>query len=217
MVSETRGRVSSARPLFVVGCGRSGTSMTAGVLSKLGLDFGPTIGPGKANPKGFFENENVRSNVTKPLIRRAGGDTSGQVRFPDPSIGDPEQVRQAFFHRMNGANAYKDAKISLMWEVWSRAFPDSLYVIVRRDPRAIAKSCMNTSFMISRHTVEEWEEWANEYIARFTKLMERVEHIEVWPDGTADVFKPVADFAGVEWNQQAVEQFVDPALWNRNA
>lgn len=47
--------------ILVLGMHRSGTSAIAGVLSKLGVDFGDSLLPGIAgvNDKGFFEHTDV--------------------------------------------------------------------------------------------------------------------------------------------------------------
>lgn len=188
--------------------------MTAGVLARLGLAFGQTVPGNQWNPKGFFENVNVRENVLKQAIVRAGGSRSGQLSMPDPHKYDGTSLRDGVLRAMNGCNAYKDAKICLIWDRWARAFPDSLYVIVRRDLDDIADSCLRTKFMQGHSTAEAWKAWAQVYVDRSERLKERVEHIEVWPDGTADVFRPVAEFAGLEWDQEAIEAFVDPSLWH---
>jgi len=216
MGDSNRGRVHAARPLFITGAGRSGTSMTAGVMSTLGLDFGPTLKGNHNNEKGFFENLDVRERVLKKYISRAGGSPEGQRNFPTPGRGNPQDLRRDVLSQLKGATAYKDAKILLLWQLWAEAFPDSLYVFVRRDVDDIARSCLNTGFMSTYKSLEGWKKWALHYVGNIEKMKRRVEHIEVWPDGTAEVFEPVAEFAGLNWNEKAVRGFVDPALWNRH-
>lgn len=215
MGDSTGGRVHAARPLFITGCARSGTSMTAGVIATLGLEFGQTIGGNPHNPKGFYENRVVRERVLKKYIAGAGGHPDGQFDFPTPGRGNPQDLRRDTLKALGRANAYKDAKILLIWELWAQAFPDSLYVIARRNRKDIARSCLKTGFMSAYYTQEGWEKWAQHYIDCLERLKDHVDFIEVWPDGTADVFRPVAEFLGLDWNQEAVEGFVDPKLWNR--
>lgn len=188
--------------------------MTAGVLSKLGLDFGPTIRGSSANRKGFFENDNIRAKL-KNHIERAGGHREGQYGFPDPAGSHPITLRQDIFGALKGAVAYKDAKICLLAETWVEAFPESLYVFVRRDLDGIAKSCLRTGFMQAHQDIEGWKRWAQYYIDCVERMKPHVEYIEVWPDGGPDVFKPVAEFAGIQWDRRVVDKFVDANLWNR--
>lgn len=190
--------------------------MTAGVLAELGLEFGKTIKGGKENPKGYFENRAVRDNVLKPQLVANGGDYSAQFRFPrQPQGGTGEVLRSRVLEELRGANAYKDAKLCLIWSLWVKAFPDSLYVIVRRDMDDFAASCLRTPFMTAFHRAEGWKKWGQHFVDCCDELKKRVDYIEVWPDGTPDVFRPVAEFAGLTWNGGKVERFVDPALWNR--
>lgn len=45
---------------LILGCGRSGTSLTAGLLNKAGCFFGSSpIDVSEANPKGFYEDHLV--------------------------------------------------------------------------------------------------------------------------------------------------------------
>jgi hypothetical protein len=216
-MTACRGRIVSAtRPLFITGTARSGTSMTAGVMKTLGLTFGQTVPGGISNPKGFFEHEGVRDHVLKPALVKAGGARSGQGTWPDPGKVDPDALRRGVHRHLKGANCYKDAKICLIWDSWARAFPHSGYVIVRRDLDDLAQSCLHTKFMRLHRTADGWKQWAQVFIDRCEELKQRVDFIEVWPDGTSDVFKPLAEFAGLEWNQEAVDEFVDPTLWNRH-
>lgn len=189
--------------------------MVAGALAALGLDFGPTIAGSEANPRGFFENEYVRSRV-KYYIARAGGHPAGQHDFPDPGVIDPNALRGSIIDALSGCNAYKEAKICLLWDSWTRAFPDSRYVFVRRDIDDIATSCVHTTFMRKRRGYDGWRRWAQYYVDAMDRMKRRVDHIEIWPDGSTEVFRPVAEFAGLPFNQEQVDVFVEPNLWNRH-
>ena len=59
-------------PIFITGLPRSGTSMTAGILNKLGVFAGETISGGPANPKGFYENIVIREQIVKSILRFYG-------------------------------------------------------------------------------------------------------------------------------------------------
>ena len=56
-------------PIFITGVPRSGTSMTAGILAELGVFTGATVPPGVSNPKGFFENVEIRESVLKGILK----------------------------------------------------------------------------------------------------------------------------------------------------
>ena len=56
-------------PIFITGVPRSGTSMTAGISAELGVFTGATVPPGVSNPKGFFENVEIRESVLKGILK----------------------------------------------------------------------------------------------------------------------------------------------------
>ena len=59
-----------------IGCGRSGTSMLAGILHQNGWSLGEDlyIEPSDSNPKGFFEDRDVNSINEELLARLEVGD-----------------------------------------------------------------------------------------------------------------------------------------------
>ena len=59
------------RNVIVLGCGRSGTSLTAGLFSKAGYFMGPRLHlPDPSNPKGFFESAEI-NQLNEALIAGA--------------------------------------------------------------------------------------------------------------------------------------------------
>lgn len=74
--------------VIVLGPYRSGTSVTAQVLSALGVDFGPKrhfVPASHHNPGGFFERKDINA-ANEALIESAGGSLA------DP--GDPRELSQ---------------------------------------------------------------------------------------------------------------------------
>ena len=71
------------RPVIIVGCARSGTSLVAGVINICGAWKGDTVGPSKHNAKGMFENHALRENIIKPLLFSIGADRKGQFPLPE--------------------------------------------------------------------------------------------------------------------------------------
>jgi hypothetical protein len=64
------------RACLVLGCGRSGTSMVAGMLSNAGYDLGPRLlAPSVANPRGFFEDTEtigINEDLLAPWTQKMG-------------------------------------------------------------------------------------------------------------------------------------------------
>ena len=56
-MGDKKEEVESVKNCLILGSGRSGTSMIAGILHKAGYFMGDNLYPPRsANPKGFFEN-----------------------------------------------------------------------------------------------------------------------------------------------------------------
>ena len=213
------------RPLVLItGAARSGTSMVAGVLHACGLDLGgPLVKPTQWNPGGFFEHKAIRQKVMKPLLKKLGCDPRGQAKLPprmmpfhDANRLSPS-LRRNVLRRLGSGRGYKDAKILLTWQIWKRAFQGARWVIVRRDPQAIVASCMRTPFMRKRQGTDGWARWVQEHEFRIADLRASgVEYLEIWPNPSdPESFREVVEFAGCEWDAEAVQAFLNPKAWHQ--
>lgn len=218
-------------PILITGCARSGTSMTAGIIAKCGAFGGDLLGGDHNNPRGYFENFEIRENITKNLIAELGGDRLGQANPPSPAnlkftLEHGKRLRE----KMNGvmrAHGYKDgpwfykgAKMCLMWPIYHLAYPNAIWILVRRPDEDIVESCINTSFMRGRKTVEDWYQWIDLHKARWFDMMDAGLKIhEVWSSdiiaGDYDDIRIAANSAGLSFDEEAVNKFVEPKLWKR--
>lgn len=205
--------------VFVTGAPRSGTSMVCQALHVLGLDFGaPLGGPNPANRHGFMEHLNFRQFVTKRWLRERGADPSGQWPLParqwEPTPDQVAACRQGVRKVLAGAGAVKDPKILLIWPILHAAFPDARWILVRRDPDQIARSCHRTRFMHCRDTVEGWREWVGLIEERIADCLAGTDAVEVWPDPRdPDSLRVAVEHAGLAWDPVLVESVLHPEAW----
>lgn len=207
--------------VLITGAARSGTSMVAGVLKASGLDLGsPLVKPTQYNPRGFFEHRHIRQKVLKPLIRRMGFDPRGQRTLPPRDhrrwLHLATMLRRNVIRRLRPGRGYKDAKILLTWQIWRKAFPGALWIIVRRDPKAIVDSCIRTPFMKGRKFKAGWIEWAQEHEWRIEDLKDSgVEYVEIWPDPyDPESFREVVERCGLTFEAEIVAQALEPGAWH---
>jgi hypothetical protein len=223
-------------PILITGAARSGTSMVAGVIDICGAFGGKMSGPNRNNAKGMFENSRIRDTIVKPYLRQIGVDALGQ--YPLPSISklsiplDWQQRIENVFREegyKDGPWFYKGAKICLMWPIWSYAFPNAKWIIVRRRTGDIVNSCMKTSFMraFSRADVlkrvgakderEGWVWWVRQHEARFEEMIQEGVNVKiVWPERMvtgdyAQLYETI-EWLGLEWKSDVLS-FIDPKLW----
>lgn len=212
-------------PILITGCARSGTSMTAGIIYLCGGFGGYLSGPTPNNKKGMFENNNIRDNVVKPYLKSIGMDPLGQR--PLPTLDDLTPMRNLaseveYVLKDEGYQEdvwfYKGAKMCLMWPLWQRAFPDAKWIIVRRYDRDIINSCMRTGFMRAFKDEAGWQSWVDHHRERFEEMQEVLDVREVWPSefvrGNFAPIKMIVEWIGLEWNQEEVTQFIEPAFWS---
>jgi hypothetical protein len=221
-------------PILVTGCARSGTSLTAGIISRCGAFGGDTAGPTTNNKRGMYENTDIRNGIIKPYLRSIGADPRCQK--PLPKMADVLATCKDvdYIHSWNnrirkvmkkhgykgGPWYYKGAKMCLMWPLWRYAFPTAKWVIVRRKKEDIVNSCLKTGFMSAYQNKEGWGNWVDTHLIRFEEMKSFGLNIfEIWPQDMisgdlVDIRLCIKEFLGLEWNEKEVLNFISPALWS---
>jgi len=216
-------------PVFITGLPRSGTSMVAGLCAACGLWLGETVPPGPENPKGFFENKYIREHIIKTTLRDLGADIVGVRTLPYlatlPALPDlKSRLRAALNAEGYDASVpwgYKDAKLSLLWPQWATHFPDATWIIVHRNVEGFIDSCLRTWFMKWHSPSRDfWRAMADEYVTRLDCLRASVRTCH---DVNTDAIiqrdftdlKVAVEGAGLVWNENAAQEFVNPGYWGR--
>jgi len=214
------------RPVLVAGLPRSGTSMTTGMLAACGLWLGETVPGGPSNPKGFFESRALRDGLTKPFLKLwMKADPLGVDPLPAPGA----LPHAPHWHRRVAAViaaegydgcrpwGYKDAKTTLIWPVWDEAFPEALWVVVRRRREDVIRSCLDTRFMGRRSQDPAfWNRFCDAYDARLAALVHaaRGRVVEVVYEqvvaGRTGALEEVCALAGLEWSQARAARVLIP-------
>ena len=213
------------QPIFITGCARSGTSLTAGIVEICGAYGGKTCGPTAYNRKGQFENTQIRNGVVKQYLKKNGWDPLCQDPLPpadlEPELGWKESIlniMEKHGYKKDTRWYYKGAKMCLMWQLWHNAFPKATWIIVNRNIEDIVRSCLKTPFMKKRKTKESWIEWVSIHRQRFVDMEKAGLMIfNVYPkemiSGQFGNMKKIINFLGLEWKENQVKNFVDPKLW----
>lgn len=213
-------------PILITGVPRSRTSMVAGCFASLGAWTGQTVGPTKDNPKGFFENLRIREDIIKPYLTNKGHDRLGQINLPSirnhvsideyeesPKIRNKiELILQNQEYQSNTPWIIKDAKLALIWSFWSVLYPNATWVLVRRDPKQIASSCLKTSFMRVHNSLISWESWVKNYEKRFDGLKQHCKVYEIFSQDIIDrnynSLEATVKSVNLEWDKDKIDNFV---------
>jgi len=217
--------------IFITGCARSGTSLVAGITVRCGAYGGDVFGPNRWNPHGQYENKELRNNIIKPMLKIINADPMGQNPLPDMSKiskmlnGFPAETKSnidSIMHRQGSHDNwfFKEPKLCLLWPIIMRAYPEAHYIIARRPDELIIQSCIRTSFMKKRTTVDEWQEWIDYHKELFMEMavyspdnVHVVSTLDI-VKGEYDSIRMIIEKVGLKWNQKAVESFVDKKIWN---
>lgn len=146
------GPQTSPLRLFILGAGRSGTSLVAGLFRKTGLFMGDALYPCRdANPLGFFEDHEVNA-VNETLLQPLAPEhfSDGQrwlCALPEnASVASSPALEQRIRNLYaRGSSCFKDPRFCYTLPIWHQllSFEEqhhARYVCVFREPSAVAAS-----------------------------------------------------------------------------
>jgi glycosyltransferase involved in cell wall biosynthesis len=138
--------------VIVIGMHRSGTSVIAGTLSRMGVDFGERLlGPKADNPKGFYEHLDLLE-LDESILRRLNSSYDDELPLPhewwkDSRFESYKQSIQDVIRRDFGTSplfGFKDPRISILLPLYIDALAElgvrPKFVIATRSPGEIAES-----------------------------------------------------------------------------
>lgn len=203
--------------IFVAGAPRSGTSLTTGILDACGAWVGPSFAT-RHNPKGFFENRQIKAQVLKPLLAHAGIKTDGTPPFPPTLPAKPPfDVRSRLLGLVGGQPwAFKDPKTLLVWRYFVQAFPEAKWVVTLRDAHDTARSI--TGYYGNR--IKDPKAFIHAHYERAVELLAahhpKVRFIAPHTiiEGDDRHYQALVEWLGLTWNAQAVNAFTDRSLWH---
>ena len=167
---------------LIMGSGRSGTSMLAGILYNSGYYLGDNLyAPNESNPKGFFENRFI-NGINEEIIvetRKKNRDTN----FLYPQLKDMQMWLEVFppgieiFSNISTERkikkalsvqpfCYKDPRFSYTLPAWIKHLDEIIILVVFRHPsitaKSIIKECNRRKYlkdvkMSFKRAIEIWE------------------------------------------------------------
>jgi len=128
---------------IVAGMHRSGTSLTASLLQKIGVNIGENlVGPAYGNIKGHFENVDF-VEFHKSILRSQGIDDLGYTLKKELIVPDDyvEQAKKIINHsKSNSIWGWKDPRTTLFLNFWLNLLPDANVIFVYRSPWEVVDS-----------------------------------------------------------------------------
>ncbi|MBD3230821.1 MAG: hypothetical protein GF329_21770 [Candidatus Lokiarchaeota archaeon] len=133
---------NSSKTIVILGMHRSGTSMVAGILARLGINMGNEIsGKGLANPMGYYEDQKFKK-LNDEILMLSGGSWDNP---PDEeSIFQQQKLInkeiQNLLNNKKGIWGWKDPRTSLTIELYLPYLKKVFFLICHRSSPAVAKS-----------------------------------------------------------------------------
>ncbi len=157
--------------LIITGMHRSGTSLTASLLQRAGLELGANLNQGASdNPHGYFEDMDV-VKFHQEMLQARGQTIFGAHSF-DATPTDRELAQAhtlaASFYQV-GVRGWKDPRACFFLAVWAQVLPTASYLFVYRSPLEVLLSLMrrkNWNMAGLLEGLEAWT-WHNERILDF--------------------------------------------------
>ncbi|MEG4625879.1 glycosyltransferase [Microcoleus sp. w1-18aA5] len=183
---------------IVTGMHRSGTSLTASLFQKVGVDIGKKlVGPADGNVKGHFENVDF-VEFHKSVLRSHGIDELG-CTFEKTIPVAPEYVEIAkraidqnqLPHKHWG---WKDPRTALFWDFWLTLLPEANFICVYRSPWEVVDSLYRRGTDVSllqnpEMAVKMWIHYNQKVLELYERFPHRCLLANVYPIGnTPELF-----------------------------
>jgi hypothetical protein len=160
--------------VFVLGMHRSGTSVMAGVLDRLGLDGGPResmFAADEFNSDGYWEQRPLVEMHDRMLLRLGGFASAPPVRRTDVDLclsmpDGPTLIQSLVDSLFEGSWFVKDPRHCLLLPLWRAALgDDDLAVVVLRSPDDVVRSLQRRNGYSATLALGLWERYTLDLLA----------------------------------------------------
>ena len=189
---------SKSSVFIVTGMHRSGTSLTASLFQKVGVDIGKKlVGPADGNVKGHFENVDF-VEFHKSVLRSHGIDELGCTSEKTiPVTGEFVEIAKKLIadnQETNNHWGWKDPRTALFWDFWLNLLPEANFICVYRSPWEVVDSLYRRGTDVSllhnpEMAVKMWIHYNQQVLELQERFPDRCLLANVYPIGnTPDFF-----------------------------
>ena len=183
---------------IVTGMHRSGTSLTASLFQKVGVDIGKKlVGPAVGNVKGHFENVDF-VEFHKSVLRSHGIDELGcTFEKTIPVAAEYVEIAKKLIadnQKTNKHWGWKDPRTALFWDFWLNLLPQANFICVYRSPWEVVDSLYRRGTDVSllhnpEMAVKMWIHYNQKVLELHERFPDRCLLANVYPIGnTPDFF-----------------------------
>ncbi|MGB3265620.1 MAG: glycosyltransferase [Microcoleus sp.] len=182
---------------IVTGMHRSGTSLTASLFQKVGVDIGKKlVGPAVGNVKGHFENVDF-VEFHKSVLRSHGIDELGCTLEKTIPVAAEyvEMAKRAILQNQLPDKhwGWKDPRTALFWDFWLKLLPEANFICVYRSPWEVVDSLYRrgTDVSLLQHpemAVKMWLHYNQQVLELSESFPDRCLLANVYPIGNTPEF-----------------------------
>lgn len=161
--------------LIIAGMHRSGTSLTASILQKAGLNIGDDlVGKGKGNTKGHFEDIDFVNFNENILINNDCNSVGWEPKKLYYSYELYQKGKVLISEKNKGYDwGWKDPRNTLTLEFWHTILPNSIKVFIYRSPWEVADSLFRRATdhefkNYPENSLEIWNEYNKQILSYYT-------------------------------------------------
>ena len=182
---------------IVTGMHRSGTSLTASLFQKVGVDIGKKlVGPAVGNVKGHFENVDF-VEFHKSVLRSHGIDELGcTFEKTIPVAAEYVEIAKKLIadnQKTNKHWGWKDPRTALFWDFWLNLLPQANFICVYRSPWEVVDSLYRRGTDVSllhnpEMAVKMWIHYNQQVLELHKHFPDRCLLANVYPIGNTPEF-----------------------------
>ncbi|NJS10691.1 MAG: glycosyltransferase, partial [Microcoleus sp. CSU_2_2] len=183
---------SKSSVFIVTGMHRSGTSLTASLFQKVGVDLGKKlVGPADGNVKGHFENVDF-VEFHKSVLRSHDIDELGcTFEKTIPVAAEYVEIAKKLIAENQQTNkpwGWKDPRSALFWDFWLTLLPEANFICVYRSPWEVVDSLYRRGTDVSllnnpEMAVKMWIHYNQKVLELYERFPDRCLLANVYPIG----------------------------------
>tara|TARA_Y100000310_G_scaffold293603_1_gene323289 strand:+ start:702 stop:1346 length:645 start_codon:yes stop_codon:yes gene_type:complete len=209
------------KTVIVIGKGRGGTSLTAGILHHLNVNMGDNLKrPDEANEKGYFENWNILQFNLSDVLEVNGFFVN---KFPLPSLEDILALQEKLAPRVKEL-VEKEAKYPLWgWKDERNLWTSQLFLPYIQNPHFIVNYRNSSSIIESEilrspdkdseevlKIVIQYNKLIEEFFKKYNYLRLNVHYEEYFKDGRKQI-ESICKFLDIPFKEEALK-IIDPRI-----